>query len=189
MRASLPALVGWAQLTRAPSHRQTDFTSYRDPSIFANMRSKRSADVGRMRRVHPHAWLWEPLATEPSFVVRPMFGTRAVYLDGKLALCFSAQAEPWRGMLLCTDHIHHRSLMAEFPALKPHSILPKWLYLPEAADAFEAVAERLVRCVRFRDARIGVLPKPRKPVAKKSSRGPKPLESSKIAKPRSKRPQ
>lgn len=126
------------------------------------MPAKRDLDFGKVKRVHPHAWLWEPLESEPSFVVKAMFGTKAAYLDGKLVLCFSAQAEPWRGVLLCTEHINQESLMAEFPALKPHPILPKWLYLREALDEFESVAERLVKKVRSRDERIGVSPKPRK---------------------------
>lgn len=146
------------------------------------MPAKRDLDFGKVKRVHPHAWLWEPLESEPSFVVRAMFGTKAAYLDGKLVLCFSAQAEPWRGVLLCTEHIHQESLMAEFPALKPHPILPKWLYLRESLDEFEAVAERLVKKVRSRDERIGVSPKPRKrpstpalmpdPKSKRKSRSP-----------------
>ncbi|HTO05406.1 MAG TPA: hypothetical protein VL069_16980 [Opitutus sp.] len=126
------------------------------------MSARRELMQGQMKRVHPHAWLWEPLETMPSFVVRAMFGTKAVYLDGKLVLCFSAQTEPWRGVLVCTDRIHHASLHAEFPALKPHPILPKWLYLRESVDEFESVAACLVKKVQSRDERIGVLPKPRK---------------------------
>jgi hypothetical protein len=97
-----------------------------------------------------------------------MFGTRAVYLDGKLMLCFSAQAEPWRGVLVCTDRTQHDSLMAVFPALSQHPILPKWLYIPEANDTFEQVAEKLVVLARQRDSRIGVIPKPKK---RKPARG------------------
>ena len=110
------------------------------------------------RPVHRYAWLWEPLQDEPSFVLRAMFGTKAVYLGGRLTLCFSAQAEPWRGVLVCTDRPHHAALMAEFPDLAPHPILPKWLYLPDAAATFERTAERLVARVRQRDPRIGVEP-------------------------------
>lgn len=112
--------------------------------------------------VHPYAWLWEPLEMEASFVLRAMFGAKAVYLDGKLALCFMSKKEPWRGVLVCTDKAHHDSLVREFPVLAPHAILPKWLYLPEAAESFERTAEKLVQLVRKRDARIGVLGKPRK---------------------------
>ena len=116
----------------------------------------------RVKVVHPYTWLWEPLEREPSFVLRAMFGTKVVYLDGALQLCFSAKEEPWRGVLVCTAKPHHPSLMKDFPILAPHPILPKWLYLPESADDFESVAERLVKLVRRRDERIGVVAKPKK---------------------------
>jgi hypothetical protein len=114
------------------------------------------------RVVHRHAWLWEPLETEPGFVLRSMFGAKAVYLDGKIVLCFSTGEEPWRGLLVPTDPSRHDALRAEFPALIVHSVLGKWLYLPESADAFERTATALVQLVRRRDPRLGVVPKPRK---------------------------
>jgi hypothetical protein len=120
--------------------------------------------------VHPHAWLWEPLELEGSFVLRAMFGAKAAYLDGKLMLCFMAKAEPWRGVLICTDRSHHGSLKSEFPVLTPHSVLPKWLYLPESADSFERDAERIVRLVRKRDLRVGVTGKPRKKKKRRAGR-------------------
>jgi hypothetical protein len=113
----------------------------------------RGHDFGKARRVHPHAWLWEPLETDPTFVLAAMFGTKAVYLDGRLVLCFSPREEPWRGILVCTERGNHASL---------HPILPKWLYLPESADDFEGVAAQLVELARVRDPRIGVAPGPRK---------------------------
>jgi hypothetical protein len=90
-----------------------------------------------------------------------MFGTRAAYLDGRLVLCFTARAEPWRGVLVATDRPHHAALRADWPELAPHPVLPKWLYLPESADGFERVAAALVQLVRRRDPRIGVVPAPR----------------------------
>jgi hypothetical protein len=119
-------------------------------------------EIGRIKSVHPHAWLWEPLEAEASFVLGAMFGSRAVYLDGKLVLCFSAKAEPWRGVLVCMDRKDHALLKAQFPMLSPHPILGKWLYLPEAADQFERVAEQLVMLAKQRDPRIGVVPQPKK---------------------------
>lgn len=113
-----------------------------------------------VRIVHPYAWLWEPLESEPSFVLRTMFGTKAVYLGGRMVLCFSAKEEPWRGLLICTDRAHHASLVKQFPVLVPHPILPKWLYLPEAVPSFEAMASRMVALVRARDPRIGIEPNP-----------------------------
>jgi len=116
----------------------------------------------RVKAEHPYAWLWEMLESEPSFELRTMFGAKAVYLGGKLQLCFMAKEEPWRGVLICTDKTHHPSLMKEFPVLRPHPVLPKWLYLPESDGAFESVAGRLVALARKRDDRLGVIAKPKR---------------------------
>ena len=116
----------------------------------------------RVERVHPHAWLWEPLETDATFVLRAMFGTKAVYLDGKLMFCFATKKEPWCGVLVATDRQHHASLIAEIPVLVPHPILPKWLYLSESSDSFEQKAEDLVRLARRRDVRLGVVPPSKK---------------------------
>jgi hypothetical protein len=112
---------------------------------------------GRIRRVHPYAWLWVPLESDPGFVLGSMFGTKVAYLDGKLMLCFAAKDEPWRGILVCTERAHHPALRKEYPALAPHPVLGKWLYIPEAADVFEATAGRLVERALRRDLRIGVV--------------------------------
>jgi hypothetical protein len=116
----------------------------------------------RARKVHPYQWLCAPLESDATFVLRSMFGAKAVYLDGKMMLCFTAGEEPWRGVLVCTDHARQAALQAEFPELEPHPILPKWLYLPEAAGAFERSAARLVTLARRRDPRLGVVPPPKK---------------------------
>jgi hypothetical protein len=116
----------------------------------------RSSARSSIKPVHPYAWLWEPLEEEPSLVLRAMFGTKAAYIGGRLMLCFSAQAEPWHGVLICTERQWHASLMAEFPGVSPHPVLPKWLYLPDADPAFEARAQRLVKMAARRDPRLGV---------------------------------
>ena len=116
----------------------------------------------KAQTIHPHSWLWEPLESEPSFLLKPMFGARSVYLDGQIVLCFSARSEPWRGVLIPTDRERHAGLLAEFPMLSPHPILPKWLYLAESDNSFEAVAPQLVALVKARDPRIGVFPKAKK---------------------------
>lgn len=133
------------------------------------MRFKRQSSV---TVVHPYAWAWEPLESDPTFVLRPMFGTKAAYIMGKLVLCFSARQEPWRGILVATDHAYHESLRRDFPSLSPHPILPKWLYLPDASPRFESTAAQLVERVRRRDPRIGIEPKARKRPAK----GSRPVE-------------
>lgn len=115
-----------------------------------------------MRILHPHQWIWEPLEMLPGFVLRSMFGAKAVYLDGKIVFCFSDGKEPWRGMLVCTDRDRQPALQTQFPSLVVHPVLTKWLYLPESADSFERDAAALVALAKKRDVRIGVIPKPRK---------------------------
>lgn len=112
----------------------------------------------KVRSIHRHAWLWEPLEDDPTFVLRAMFGTKAVYLDGRLVLCFSTGDDTWRGLLVATEQSHHASLCAEFPSLAPHRVIGKWLHLPESVDEFERVAMQVVKLVRRRDPRIGVAP-------------------------------
>lgn len=153
--------------SRAPLRAELTRNKVSTPRILTPMR-----DFGKMRAkiVHPYEWLWEPLESETSFVLRPMFGAKAAYLDGRLVLCFMAKGEPWRGVLICTDRSHHESLREEFPALAPHSVLPKWLYLPEAADGFERDAERIVELTLRRDERIGVLAKPKRTKSRPSAK-------------------
>ena len=127
----------------------------------------------RARVVHAHAWLWEPLESDPTFVLRSMFGAKAVYLGGRLMLCFCARAEPWRGLLVCTDRAQHAALIADFPALASHPILPKWLYLPESTPSFESTATRLVALARQRDPRLGI-----DPAAAKKTKRPAPVVRS-----------
>jgi len=67
---------------------------------------------------------------EASFVLGSMFGTKVVYLDGRLALCFSARTEPWRGVLVCTEREHHASLKREFPALARIPCFPSGCIFP-----------------------------------------------------------
>jgi hypothetical protein len=130
--------------------------------------SSRPDDSLRVRALHPLQWLWEPLESDPTFLLRSMFGAKAVYLSGKLVLCLCHREEPWRGLLVCTERTSHASLLAEFPALAPHPILPKWLYLSTSSHVFDRVATRLVQCAGQRDPRLGIIP----PARKKKSRSP-----------------
>lgn len=133
---------------------------------------------GTVRVIHPNAWLWEPLERDPTFMLRAMFGGRAVYLDGRLMLFFTPlhwDDEDWRGICVPTEREHHAALMREFPELAPHPVLSKWLYLHESAERFESVAKCLVELSHRRDPRIGVTPKPRKPKPRKLRRTKTPV--------------
>lgn len=119
--------------------------------------------------VHPLAWVIEPLEIEPTLLVRPMFGGKAVYLHSRFVLYLTAKAEPWRGVLVPTLRDHHPALIADRPALSPHSILGKWLYLPESAATFERDAAWLVARIRARDPRIGIEPGEKKRTRRQAS--------------------
>jgi hypothetical protein len=128
------------------------------------MKPPRAASV-RPRAVkppHPLEWLAEPLLDEPTFVLKSWFGGRTLMLHGLHTLFLSTQGEPWQGVLVCTFHEHQPSLLAEFPSLRQHPVLKKWLYLPESAETFERDAKRLVQLARARDPRIGIPPSPKK---------------------------
>ena len=119
---------------------------------------------------HPLAWVAEPLTDDPTFLLKAWFGGRTIMLHERHQLFLTTQGEPWQGILVCTYHEHQPSLMAEFPSLKPHPILKKWLYLPETSETFESDARRLVKCIRMQDPRIGVLPDSKKKKAGKKIR-------------------
>ncbi|MFM1851762.1 MAG: hypothetical protein RIS54_1446 [Verrucomicrobiota bacterium] len=116
--------------------------------------------------VNRHLWLVEPLEREATLLVKAMFGGKAVYLDGRFVLYLADNEEPWRGVLVPMEREHHAALIADRPALAPHPILPKWLYLPESADSFEADAQWLIGRIRRRDPRVGIVP----PAAKRKAR-------------------
>lgn len=120
-----------------------------------------------VKPLHRHLWLLEPLEREPSLLVKPMFGGKAVYLHGRFVLFLAAKAEPWRGVLVPMEQEHHAAVIADRPALQPHPVLGKWLYLPESADRFESDAPWLVSRIRQRDPRIGFVP----PAAHRTHRG------------------
>lgn len=88
-----------------------------------------------------------------------MFGARGIYLRGRLVLVLCARGrEPWQGLLVPTERAHHAALHRDHPALAPHPVLGKWLYLPEADDAFEETATALADAAAAEDPRVGVEP-------------------------------
>jgi hypothetical protein len=141
----------------ARAGRQALESAMRKSSSFA-----RGRPAARVVTPHRHAWLWEPLEGRRGFALRAMFGAKAVYLDGRMVAAFVAKAEPWRGILVCTSREHHEALRAEFPMLAPHPVLSKWMYLPEADDAFEVVAQKIIHLAAAGDPRIGIVPPPKK---------------------------
>jgi len=128
------------------------------------------------KQPHPLLWLADPLQDDPSYLDKAMFGCRAVHFGGRLVLALAWKEEPWRGVLLPTEREHQPSLIAEFPSLAPHPVLPKWLYLPESSPSFENDARQLVALIRRLDPRLGVIPgtKAKAPAKRKAGAGTSP---------------
>jgi hypothetical protein len=115
----------------------------------------------RIRKQHPLLWVVESLTEEPSYLEKPMFGCLAIYLHGRLILVLASGEEPWDGLLIPTEHQFHDAILKEFRDVVQHSVLKKWLYLPEATEDFETVASDIVEAVRMNDLRFGVEPQER----------------------------
>ena len=119
-----------------------------------------------VKKPNRHLWLVEPLEGEATLLVKRMFGCQAVYLDGRMVLCLADKDEPWRGVMVPMERDQQAAVIADLPTLTPHPVLPKWLYLSEGVDSFEADAQWLVQRIRQRDPRIGIIP----PAAKRKAR-------------------
>ncbi|MBN3804928.1 hypothetical protein GXB81_17990 [Paraburkholderia sp. Ac-20336] len=107
-------------------------------------------------------WIFDAFERNPTYVRRRMFGCDAAYIDGLLCLIAADRDKPWNGLLVCTSHERHAALIADIPALRPHPVLGKWLYVPQDDSAFEGTVEKMRALVLARDPRVGVEPKPRK---------------------------
>jgi hypothetical protein len=106
-------------------------------------------------------WIFEVFETEPTYIQKRMFGCDAAYVNGQLCLIAADREEPWSGLLVCTSKDRHSALIKELPALRPHPVLGKWLYVSQNDPAFEDIAAAVTSLVLGRDSRIGVEPKPR----------------------------
>lgn len=104
-------------------------------------------------------WIFESFERDATNMRRRMFGCDAAYVDGLLCLVAADREKPFDGLLVCTAREQHAALMEEMPALRPHTVLGKWLYIAQDHAKFEPVAQKLVLA---RDARICVEPKLRK---------------------------
>ena len=111
-------------------------------------------------------WIFDAFERDETYIRKPMFGSDAAYVDGLLCLVAADRDDPWNGLLVCTSKERHGALIEEMPALRPHPVLGKWLYIPQADPAFEDVAERMASLVLARDWRVGVEPKPRRRAGK-----------------------
>lgn len=105
---------------------------------------------------------------DQGFAMKPMFGGTAVYYAGLLVmfLCDEPQLPPakrvWHGLLFPTEREHHPSLQEQWPALKNHSVLPKWMYLSLDEAGYEEAAPEIIAAIERGDRRFGIVPGVRK---------------------------
>jgi len=121
-------------------------------------------------------WILEPFAGRPSFFTKRMFGGLAAYLHERQMLVLVEPTKTgrwkWHGVLVCTGHEEHASIRADFPALTPHAVLRKWLYIDSAHEAFEPTMEAVARRMARNDRRFGIVPVVRRGRLQAARRGP-----------------
>jgi hypothetical protein len=114
-------------------------------------------------KIFSNEWIFEPFGDHPTFFSKSMFGGLAVYLFERQMMVIVEPTKSgrwnWHGVLVCTDHEHHESIQAEFPALRPHTTLRKWLFIESAHDDFESTMVAVAERMGSNDARFGILPK------------------------------
>jgi uncharacterized protein YbaR (Trm112 family) len=100
-----------------------------------------------------------------------MFGGLAAYVFERQMLLLVEPTKSgrwqWHGVLVCTDYEHHASIRAELPALMPHEVLRKWLFIDSTHDDFESTMGAVAKRVAANDQRFGIVPRSPKPSRRK----------------------
>jgi hypothetical protein len=105
----------------------------------------------------PYEGLLDGVAATSPLRRRRLFHGWAYYVGDRLVWVSVQGRAPWRGILVPTERAHHAALRTALPALRPHPVLGKWLYLPARRPDFEAVADALAQRIADGDALIGVI--------------------------------
>lgn len=112
-------------------------------------------------------WILETFDRHPTFFTRRMFGGLAAYLFERQMLVLVEPTKTgrwkWHGVLICTDHAHQPSIRAEFPALVPHTVLRKWLFVDSTHSDFESTMDAVARYMARNDPRFGIFPRTARP--------------------------
>jgi hypothetical protein len=121
--------------------------------------------VGRVTamKTFEHEWIFEPFVKHRSFFTKRMFGGLAAYLFERQMLLLVEPTKSgrwhWHGVLVCTDYESHASIQSEFPALMPHSVLRKWLFVDSTHEEFQSTMEAVAKRIARNDSRFGIVPK------------------------------
>lgn len=115
-------------------------------------------------------WILEAFAEHSSFFTKRMFGGLAAYLHERQMLVLVEPTKTgrwkWHGVLICTDHEQQSSIRADCPALMPHAVLRKWLYIDSTHRDFESTMLEVAKRIARNDRRFGVVPQRAKPRAR-----------------------
>jgi hypothetical protein len=118
-----------------------------------------------------HEWILEAFVGHRTFFTKSMFGGLAVYLFERQMLLLVEPTKSgrwhWHGVLVCTDHERHASIRAELPALRPHDVLRKWLFIDSSHEDFESTMQAATKYIARNDPRFGILPGSAKPHRRK----------------------
>lgn len=107
-------------------------------------------------------WI-EELLPDEGYRRKAMFGGFAYYIEDKIILVlFESDDSRWNGAMFPLEHEFQPQALRKFPALKPHSILPKWLYLPLESEDFEDLISKILKDVLKPASFWGSIPKPKK---------------------------
>lgn len=127
-----------------------------------------------MAKVFGLRWAFEAFEQDSTFITKRMFGSLAAYVNGKMVMLLSENPgereyrgkiydfDIWNGVLLPTERQHHPQLQKDYPELRPHPVLPKWLYLPMNDDDFEETISEISQRIARNDSLFGVYPQPKK---------------------------
>ena len=114
-------------------------------------------------RTFDNEWILEAFAGRPTFFTKRMFGGLAAYLHERQMLVLVEPTKTgrwkWHGVLVCTSHAHQASICADFPALRPHRVLRKWLYIDSMHEEFESTIQAVATRMARNDRRFGIVPR------------------------------
>jgi len=136
-------------------------------------------------------WILDAFDGRPSFFTKRMFGGLAAYLHERQMLVLVEPTKTgrwkWHGVLVCTDQKHHMSIRADFPALVPHAVLRKWLYIDSKHDHFEPTMGAVAKRISMNDQRFGIVPGKGRPLSPRRRAGGRSRSSRSARKSRGRR--
>src|SRR5262245_62429477 len=117
----------------------------------------------RPMKTFDNEWIVQAFESHPSFFTKRMFGGLAAYLHDRQMLVLVEPTKTgrwkWHGVLICTGFEHHASIQDDFPALKPHRVLRKWLFIDSTHEDFESTIQAVAKRMSRNDRRFGIVPR------------------------------